>query len=445
MRRIHSGLRQVTFIFLIIACLGFAGCAPAPVPTQPPTQTQAPATAKPPAEVTLTMGSWRTDDVEQMYRILDKFHESHPSITVKFDPTTPAEYDAALQAQLESGSGPDIFYLRSYSVSRALYEKGYLEPLDTQPGLMENFTPEMRAPWATDDGKPYGIPFIATSHGFYYNVDLFKQLNVPVPTTWEELLASAQTIKNAGYIPFANASADTWTVAEIMFMNLAPAFIGGREGRMEYLDGRRCFNDPKMTAVFQALKDIEPFLPPNQSVVTYSDSQQLFLQGKAAMFMDGSWDIPFFESSKPAFAWSVFAPPPPAGQPPYITFHLDAGMGMNAASLHKDEARIFLEWMSTQEFASMLGNELPGFFPMHSQAPVLQNEHANTLLALNQGRGTDVRFAWEKLRDGSPDAYTLIMDGGVAVLNDKQNPQDAADSLQDGLAQWFAPAQTCKQ
>jgi raffinose/stachyose/melibiose transport system substrate-binding protein len=443
MRQIYFGFNQRILAFLIIMSFAFAGCAPTPVATQEPTQ--APTPTKPPSEVTLTMGSWRTDDVEQMNRILAKFHEIYPHITVKFDPTTPPEYDAALQAQLENGGGPDVFYLRSYSVSRALYEKGYLEPLDAQPGLMENFTPEMRAPWATDDGKPYGVPFIATSHGVYYNADLFKQLNISIPATWQQLLASAQTIKDAGYIPFANASADTWTVAEIMFMNIAPDFIGGREGRMEYLDGKRCFNDANMTAVFQALKDIEPFLPPNQSVVTYSDSQQLFLQGKAAMFLDGSWDIPFFESSKPTFAWSIFAPPPPEGQPPYLTFHLDAGMGLNAASLHKEEARLFLEWMSTQEFASMLGNELPGFFPMHSKAPVLQNEHANTFLSLNQGRGTDVRFAWEKLRDGSPDAYTLIMDGAVAVLNDKQKPQEAADALQNGLAQWFAPAQTCKK
>jgi raffinose/stachyose/melibiose transport system substrate-binding protein len=270
-------------------------------------------------------------------------------------------------------------------------------------------------------------------------------LGLSVPTTWEELLTTAQTIKKAGYTPFANATADNWTAAELMFMNLAPNFVGGRAGRMQYLEGKRCFNDKNMLAAFQALKDLAPFLPPNQAVMTYSDSQQLFLQGKAAMLMDGSWNIAFFESSKPAFAWNIFAPPPPAGSPPYLTFHLDAGMGMNAASRHKDEARLFLEWMSTQEFAAMLGNELPGFFPMHSQLPTLQNEHANTMLSLNNGRGTDVRFAWEKLRDGSPDAYTLIMDGAVAILNGKQTPQEAADALQAGLAQWFAPAQSCKK
>jgi ABC-type glycerol-3-phosphate transport system substrate-binding protein len=54
-----------------------------------------------------------------------------------------------------------------------------------------------------------------------------------------------------------------------------------------------------------------------------------------------------------------------------------------------------------------------------------------------------VRFAWEKLRKGSPDGYTLMLDGAVAVVNGEQPPQEAADALQARLAQWFEPAQQC--
>lgn len=393
--------------------------------------------------VTLTMGSWRADDVLQMNRILAGFSEKHPNITVKYDPTSASQYDAALRAQFEGGTAPDLFYLRSYAISRSLFDQGYLEPLDDLPGLKERFAADMLAPWATDDGKPYGVPFIATSHGIYYNLDLFNRLHLSVPATWEGLLKLAGTIRDEGVIPFANASGSEWTMAEIVFMNLAPNFIGGRAGRMEYLEGKRCFNDARVVAAFQAVADISPYLPENQDLLTYTDSQQLFLQGKAAMFLGGSWEIPFFEAENPAFAWSVFAPPPPAGQPGYLTFHLDAGLGLNAASRRKEQARKLLEWMCTPELAELLGNELPGFFPMHREAPVLANEHANAFLALNRGRGTDVRFAWEKLREGSPDGYTLMRDGAVAVAGGSQTPRQAADALQAGLAQWFEPAGRC--
>lgn len=66
--------------------------------------------------------------------------------------------------------------------------------------------------------------------------------------------------------------------------------------------------------------------------------------------------------------------------------------------------------------------------------PDLENQRADTFLSLNAGRGTDVRFAWEKLREGSPDGYTLMMKGAVAVINGEQTPEQAADALQAGLA-----------
>lgn len=439
-RKLFRSIVVVLFIQLVI-CIVVTGCslASTPQPTSAPTATL----TEPIQEIVLTMGSWRPEDVEQMNHILDRFNEQYPYITIRYDPTSAPEYNTALEAQLKEGTAPDVFYLRSYSISRVLYENGYLAPLGNLPGLRENFDAAMLAAWTTDDGEPYGVPFIATSHGVYYNKDLFEELDVSVPYTWEDLLTTAQIIKDAGHIPIANTSGDSWTVAEIVFMNLVPNFIGGREGRMEYLAGKRCFNDERIVAAFQAVKDIVPFFPENHELLTYTDSLQIFTQGKAAMFLGGSWNIPFFEAKESAFEWSVFAPPPPAGQPAHITFHLDVAMGLNAASTHKDEAKVFLEWMTTSESAELLGNELPGFFPMFRDPPALVNEHANAFLALNQGRGTDVRFAWEELRDGSPDGYVLMQDGALAVVRGEQTPQEAADRLQAGLSQWFDPAQEC--
>lgn len=434
-----------TSVFIISLLL--ADCIPVSKAT-PTTSTLAPVATEKPKEVTLTMGSWRVDDVEQMNVILAKFHEQHPNITVRYDTYGTSDvgvYNPMVESMLKQGTAPDLFYLTSYGFSRQLYDAGYLEPLDDLAGLKENFAPAMLAPWSSEKGATYGVPFIATSHAVYYNQDIFRKYNLKVPETWEELLQTAAEIKAQGLIPFANASGEGWPMAEIVFMNLAPNFIGGIEGRMAYLQGQRCFNDDHMVAAFQAVKDLGPYLPLNQKLLNYADSLQFFLQGRAAMWLGGSWDIPFFEAQKPGFEWSIFAVPPPANQPPFITFHLDAGMGLNANSSHKEEARIFLEWMTTTEFGALLGNELPGFFPMHKDVPVLNSPHANTFLTLNEGRGQDVRFTWEKIDDGAPSAYSLVMNGAIAVVNDQKTPQEAADDLQDGLAKWYPPAQKCKK
>ncbi len=430
-----------TLAALLLTGILTAACSAPPTPDPTPAPTATP--TEKPEDVVLVMGSWRPDDVEQMNRILDRFHNEHPDITIRFEPTNPPDYNEALQAQLEASTAPDLFYARSYATSRMQYEQGYLELLDDLPGLKERFDPQMLSAWATDEDLPYAVPFIATSHGIYYNADIFARLDLSPPRTWGELMDTAQKIQDAGITPFANTSGDPWTIAELVFMNLAPSFIGGREGRMAYLNGERCFNDEHVVAAFQAVSNLAPFFPDNHEMLTYADSRELFAQGQAAMVMSGSWDIAFFEASGLDFAWSVFATPPPAGQSAHVTFHPDAGVALNPACQHKEEARTFLSWMTTSDCAEALANELPGFFPMQRETPTITNEHAQAFLALNEGKGTDARFAWEKLREGSPDGYALMQDGALAVLEGEQTPQEAADALQAGLAEWFEPAQTC--
>src|SRR5690606_9185310 len=272
-------------------------------------------------------------------------------------------------SQFETGTAPDLMYLRSFATGRGLYDQGFLADISDLPGLSDAFSDQSLSVWRTEDGVQYGVPFIAVSHGIYFNVDLFNELGIEIPQTWEELLAAAQTLQDNGYDAFANASGEPWTVAEIVFMNLAPNFIGGYEGRMAYLNGERCFNDEHAVAAFQAIADIAPYFPDDQQALTYYDSQQIFLMGEAGMWLGGSWDIPFFESEEPDSEWSVFAVPAPEGQDEeYVASHLGAGMGMSANTEHPEEARLFLEWMTTAEFANLFANLLPGFFPLNQQA-----------------------------------------------------------------------------
>jgi raffinose/stachyose/melibiose transport system substrate-binding protein len=445
---------------VLVACGGGAPTATeapavteAPAATEAPTQaaTAAPAATEAPAEeeVTLTLGSWRVDDVDAWAKITEAFHEDYPNITVKFDPTNPPDYNATLRTQLETGTGPDLFFVRSFATGRELFDQGYIASLKELPGITENFAEASRAPWATDTAEPYAVPIIAVSHGIYYNQDIFDANGIAVPTTWEELMAAAQKLQDGGVTPFANGTKDAWDINEVVMMQLIPSNIGGIEGRMAYLNGDRCFNDPDMVAAFQRIKDLQPYLPTGFEATSYYDSQQLFDQGQAAMMFDGSWSTPAFEKDATDFKWSVFPAPPPEGKDSYVTFHIDAAVGANAASEHLPEAMTFLEWLEGPRFAELLGNELPGFFPLSKDAPQLSDPIASTFMDFNkQAKGVDIRFVWEKLLaapSGQVDAYTAMNNAVIAVLKDEMTPQEAADSLQEALAAWYEPAKNCKK
>ncbi|WP_163337783.1 ABC transporter substrate-binding protein [Desulfopila sp. IMCC35008] len=431
-------------IFLMITVpvfYNFAGAAGTDTP-ETPTITEQPKQLK---QIILTMGSWRKDDVEQVNVILHKFTEKYPHIVIKFDPTSPADYNDVIEAQLESGTAPDLFYLRSFSYSKKLFKKGYLSPLNDLTEIKKSFPQQMLEAWSTPEGALYGIPLMAVSHGIYYNSSFFKEMNIAIPDTWEQLLALAEQIKQQGIVPFANATGDAWTVNGLILQNVIPNIIGGIEGRLAYYNGDRCFDDEQMVASFQAVKDIAPYVSENQKLLKYADSLQLFIQGKSPMWFGGSWDIPFFEEQSPEFEWSVFAIPPPEGKKYYVTFHPDAGIGLNASSQYIEEAKLFLQWMATSEFASLLIEHLPGFFPMHNDITVIKNKHARVFLGFNDTYQTDSRFVWGKIRDGEPSAYEISLQSSIEVMNNLITPEQAAKKLQAGLSQWYEPAKRCTE
>lgn len=454
-KKLFGLLSLLVLLSLVLTACGGGAATEAPAEEPAATEEAPAATEEAPAatesageEITLTLGSWRVDDVAAWEAINAAFHEKYPNITVKFDPTNPPDYNATLRTQLETGTGPDLYFVRSFATGRELFDAGYVASLKDLPGITDNFTEASRAPWATETGEPYAVPIIAVSHGVYYNKDIFAANGIEVPTTWEELMAASQTLLDAGVIPFANGTKDAWDINEVVMMQFIPSNIGGYEGRMAYLNGDRCFNSDEMVASFQQIADMKPYLPNGFEAVSYYDAAQLFAQGQAAMMMDGSWSIGAFEKDATDFEWGVFYPPALEGKDTYVTFHIDAAVGANAASPNLEAAMLFLEFLESPEFAELLGNNLPGFFPLTNEVPTLSDPIAADFMAFNESAaGVDIRFVWEKLLaapSGSVDAYTSLNNNVIAVLKDEKTPQEAADAFNADLAAWYEPAAGCK-
>ncbi len=345
--------------------------------------------------VTLTMGSWRADDVEPLTEFLGKFTETHPNIKIEFKPTNPQDYNATLRLQLENGTGSDLFYARSYATGQELFEKGYEADL-SDLSVLKNFSKSSLAPWQSKDGKQFALPLAAVSHGVYYNKDVFKELNLEIPTTWEEFLMVLDKVKKSGRTPLANGLADEWDINETFFMGILPSFVGGAEVREQYENGEKKFSDKAFKRAFKAMKEVAPYCPEGFSAISYNDSQALFLSQQAVMDVDGSWSMNSFKDAN--FNWGIFALPAPKGMQTGVCFHPDASIAMNAATKYPEEVKTFLEWLGSKEGAETAAKYLPsGFFPMINMKLELTDPHASEFLALNQGKVLDARFVWPKL------------------------------------------------
>ncbi len=376
------------------------------------------------AKKVLTMGSWRADDVAQMNKLLAEYKKIAPDVEIQFKPTNPADYNATLRLQLDSGTGPDLMYARSYETGRELFNAGFFADCTEIPGLMDNFSASNLAPWQMPDGRMFAVPFAAVSHAVYYNKDVFKKEGLSVPNTWEEFLSVCETLKSKGYTVLANGLADEWDILECFFLGLVPNYVGGSSERVKYETGEKKLNDEAFVAAYQAMADVAKYCPEGFEAVTYNDSQILFNTQKAVMFVDGSWTAGVYDGV--SFDWGVFAIPAPAGKKTAVCFHPDMAITMNAATKYPEEARAFLAWLCTKEGATTASQNLPvGYFPMIDFQIELADPHANEFLALNQGKETDARFVWPALMD----LYAPMNQAVISVMKGQITAQQAADMV----------------
>ncbi|MGA1802568.1 ABC transporter substrate-binding protein [Rhizobium sp. HT1-10] len=394
------------------------------------------------ADVTLNVESWRNDDLSiWQTKIIPAFEAKNPGIKITFSPTAPTEYNASLNAKLDAGSAGDIITCRPFDASLDLFNKKHLADLTTLPG-MDNFSPVAKAAWSTDDGKStFCVPMASVIHGFIYNKDAFEKLGISVPKTTDEFYAALDKIKADGtYIPMAMGTKDLWEAATMGYQNIGPNYWKGEEGRVALMEGKQKLTDADWVEPYKQLAKWKPYLGDGFEAQTYADSQNLFTLGRAAIYPAGSWEIALF-TSQAQFKMGAFPPPvPKAGDQGYISDHPDIGVGLNAKSAHPEEAKKFLSWVASSEFADIYANSLPGFFSLNSTPVKMSDPLAQEFVSWRGPYKSTVRSTYQILSRGTPNLENETWVESANVINGTDTPDAAAKKLQTGLDSWFKPA-----
>jgi raffinose/stachyose/melibiose transport system substrate-binding protein len=391
---------------------------------------------------TLVIESWRVDDKTLWEKVLlPAFEKNHPGIEVKFAPTAPTEYDSSLAARLAGGTAGDLIACRPFDVSLSLYKKGHLERLDGKPG-MQNFAPTATVAWQTDDAnETFCMPVASVIHGFLYNKKIFKKLNLQPPKTVDEFFGVLDALKQGGITPLALGTADQWESSQMVYTNIGPNFWRGEEGRKALIAGKAKLTDAPFVEALQFEQKMGTYLSKGASAQTYGDSQNQFALGRAAIYPTGSWDISYF-SQTPGLELGAFPPPVrKAGDPCFISDHMDIGIGINKKSKNKDDAYKFLAWVGSQEFADIYTNRVTGFFSLSNHLIAVRDPVAKQMAEWRGSCASTIRFNAQVLNRGRPSMESELWNVNAQVLNGKLAPKEAAAKLQNGFAKWYKPPQ----
>jgi raffinose/stachyose/melibiose transport system substrate-binding protein len=394
-------------------------------------------------DVTLTIESWRNDDLAIWQdTIIPAFEAQNPGIKVVFAPSAPTEYNAALNSKLEAGTAGDLITCRPFDASLSLYDAGHLADLS---GLaaMANFSPVAKSAWQTDDGAAtFCVPMASVIHGFIYNADAFAELGLSEPATEADFFAALDAIKADGtYIPMAMGTNDQWEAATMGYNNIGPNYWKGEEGRLALIAGTTKLTDAQWVAPFATLARWKDYLGDGFEAQTYPDSQNLFTLGRAAIYPAGSWEISGF-NTQATFKMGAFAPPvQAAGDTCYISDHTDIGIGMNAKTANPEAAKAFLEWVGSAEFAAMYANALPGFFSLNSTPVEMADPLAQEFVSWRGECQSTIRSTYQILSRGTPNLENETWNASAQVIKWAETPEAAGARLQEGLASWYAPQQ----
>ena len=393
-------------------------------------------------DVTLTIESWRNDDLTIWQdQIIPAFEAANPGIKLLFAPTAPAQYNSALNAKLEAGTAGDLITCRPFDGSLVMYQAGHLEDL-TDLAALDNFGGVAKSGWSTDDGSAtYCIPMASVIHGFIYNKDAFAEVGVEAPSTVDEFYAVLDAINADGnYTPLSMGTADEWEAATMGYANVGTKYWSGEAGRAALIAGTAKLTDAEWVAGYEELARWGQYMGDGFQAQSYPDSQNVFTLGRAAIYPAGSWEISGFNANAD-FELGAFAPPSVAGGECYISDHVDIAIGMNPATENPDAVKTFLNWAGSAEFASLYANALPGFFSLSDHDVTLDDPLAQEMVDWRKSCNSSIRPYAQILGRGTPNLHTEYWVASANVIRGSMTPAEAGQHMQDALDSWYTPAQ----
>ncbi len=202
---------------------------------------------------------------------------------------------ARIISDFEMGSEPDVLFYFNGMDANPFVEGGKVISIDeireTYPDYASNMKDGMMGA-SPVDGRNYSVPMNGYWEGLFVNKAVCQAAGVKVPaadTTWEEFMTICQTIKDAGYTPIAASFAEVphywfefciYNYLDTASHNILPKTIDDEQGAA-WVNG------------IMDMKNLydRGFLPANTLSATDGETFQLFVDGKAAFLIDGSWKV----------------------------------------------------------------------------------------------------------------------------------------------------------
>ena len=164
---------------------------------------------------------------------------------------------------------------------------------------------------ATFDGDVYGIPWYAGARSLIYRADMFSELGLAPPKTWDELLTVGRTIRDKkGIAAFSVAGNANHYFLPMVWQN-GGEIATEKEGRW-----RSAMDSPEAIEAIDFYANLfkkEKFAPDGAIAWNARDVRAAFEAGNLAMMIGGGWDVAAMVGAHPELDGKIATALLPAG------------------------------------------------------------------------------------------------------------------------------------
>ncbi|MDA3845829.1 MAG: extracellular solute-binding protein [Vallitaleaceae bacterium] len=205
------------------------------------------------------------------------------------------------------------------------------------------------------DGKVVGVPDQATREYVFYWKDIFADFNIEVPTTWDEFIAVANTIKdNSELIPIVMGGKDSWP--DYPFNEYMPA-LEAQDGfiwnTMASMDSPFDADQPYSIAYhkLQNLYD-EQVMGIDPLGLGFDQAKVMFAQQEGAMMATGVWayaDIASAAGDNSSNIGAFLLPTRDSKDDDFVTIsQADVFLSISENCENADAAKDFINWFYSE-------------------------------------------------------------------------------------------------
>ncbi|MBR5288543.1 MAG: carbohydrate ABC transporter substrate-binding protein [Clostridia bacterium] len=238
-------------------------------------------------------GQYADDDTKVPYDYaVEKLAEAYPNVELELIPQAQDD-GATLLALATAGKLPDIYQTGSGIVTTLRNSKQMmvLNDVAEKTGFLDKVYATEKQFMFADDGNIYAFPYAGQEYVLWFvNKALFAQYNLEIPTTYDELIACADVFNANGIVPMALFGQEGW-ISAAMYDAVATRYINA--GIKGIDNGTTSIEDEAYLKAAEKLAELAKAGVFQAAVTTtnYDQASEMFLGGKAAMFLNGQWYI----------------------------------------------------------------------------------------------------------------------------------------------------------